>query len=109
MIPVATTTVTVETTTEAEPGDGRTTATAATGVRAVIGSPSGAELAAPGGGTSTITHVLNADPTPELTDHTCRVIDEATGDVYEVQWVRHRRGLGLDHTRAGLIEKRGRP
>lgn len=109
MIPLATTTIAVEVTAEAEPGEGRTTATAATGVRAVIGSPSGVEAYAPGGGTSTISHGLRADPVPELVDHTCIVVDEATGDRFETRWVVHRRGLGLDHTVAGLVHKVGRP
>lgn len=108
-IPLATTTITVEATTEAEPGEGRTTATVATGVRAVIGSPSGAERYAPGGGTSRITHTLNADPCPELVDNTFVVVDELTGQRFEVEWVQHRNGLGLDHTKAGLVEHVGQP
>lgn len=109
MIPLATTTITVEATTEDEPGEGRTFETVATGVRAVIGSPSGAELAQPGGGTSTITDVLDCDPCPELLDHTNVVVDEATGLRYEVAWVKPRTGLGLDHVKAGLIHRAGRP
>jgi hypothetical protein len=108
-IPVATTTVTVEATVEAEPGEGRTTVTVAAGVRAVIGSPSGSERPAPGGGTSRVTDVLNCDPCPQLADNTCRVIDDTTGVEYEVEWVRHRNGLGLDHTKAGLVQNVGRP
>lgn len=108
-LPLSTTTITVQSTVEAEPGEGRTTATVATGVRAVIGSPSGRERPAPGGGTSRITHTLDADPVPELADGTCLVVDEADGRTFEVEWVTHRVGLGLDHTKAGLIEKVGRP
>lgn len=109
MIPLATTTVTVSTAAEAEPGEGRTLTVAATGVRAVIGSPSGAERYAPGGGTSRVTDVLNCDPCPQLADNTCVVTDEQTGVTYEVEWVRHRGGFGLDHTRAGLVQHVGRP
>jgi hypothetical protein len=109
MIPVATTTITVRSATESEPGDGRTLTAVATGVRAVIGSPTGAEVYEPGGGTSTVTDVLNCDPCPELADNTCQVVDDTTGAVYEVVWVAHRNGFGLDHTRAGLTEFVGRP
>lgn len=108
MIPVATTTIAVSDATEAEPGEGRTMTAVATGVRAVIGSPSGAERYAPGGGTSRVTDVLDCDPCPELTA-TSVVTDEATGVVYDVEWVRHRRGFGLEHTKAGLIQHVGRP
>jgi hypothetical protein len=108
-IPTATTTVTVRQAAEHEPGEGRTLTDTATGVRAVIGSPSGDEQPAPGGGTSRVTDVLNCDPCPELVDNTCQVVDESTGVTYEVEWVRHRNGFGLDHTRAGLIQHVGRP
>lgn len=108
-IPLATTTITVETGTEPEPGEGRTTTVAAAGVRAVIGSPTGSERYAPGGGTSRITDVLNCDPCPELVDNTCVVVDDTSGIRYEVDWVRHRTGFGLDHTKAGLVQNVGRP
>jgi hypothetical protein len=107
-IPLATTTIAVQAMTEPEPGEGRTATTVATGRRAVIGSPSGVEAYAPGGGTASYTHGLRADPTPELADNTCVVVDEATGERFEVAWVVHRRGLGLDHTVAGLTRKVGR-
>lgn len=109
MIPLATTTITVEAQTETEPGEGRTATTVATGRRAVIGSPGGVERYAPGGGSTTITHGLQVGPTPELADATSVVVDEATGDRYEVVWVAHRTGLGLDHTVAGLVRRVGRP
>lgn len=108
-IPTATTTITVEAMTETEPGEGRTAATVASGIRAVIGSPSGREQPAPGGGTSRVTDVLNCDPCPELADNTCRVTDDTTGTVYEVEWVRQRGGFGLEHTKAGLVQIVGRP
>jgi hypothetical protein len=108
-IPIATTTVTVSAAVEAEPGEGRTLTPVATGVRAVIGSPSGSERYAPGGGTSRVTDVLNADPCPELADATFIVTDDTSGVSYDVEWVRHRNGLGLDHTRAGLVQHVGRP
>lgn len=109
MIPLHTTTIAVSAAAEAEPGEGRTLTPVAAGVRAAIVSPSGVERYAPGGGTSTITHGLDCDPCPELVDHTNVVTDEATGEEFEVRWVVHRTGLGLDHTVAGLTSKRGRP
>lgn len=108
-IPLATTTITVKIGFEEEPGEGRNLETVVEGVRAVIGSPSGAELYRPGGGSSRITHVLNCDPCPGLVDNTYQVVDELTHAEYEVEWVQHRNGLGLDHTRAGLISRVGRP
>lgn len=107
-IPLATTTITVRAMTESEPGEGRTGEVVATGVRAVIGSPTGRETYAPGGGTSRVTDILNADPTPALADNTCQIIDDTTGVVYEVEWVRQRGGFGLEHTKAGLVQIVGR-
>lgn len=108
-IPIATTTIAVYAAVETEPGEGRTETLVADAVRAVIGSPSGDETPSPGGGTSRVTDVLNCDPCPQLADNTFVVVDEQTGARYEVEWVRHRQGLGLDHTRAGLIQLVGRP
>lgn len=106
MIPLSTTTVTVTSVTEAEPGEGETTATRASDVRAVIGSPSGLEQAAPGGGSERVDAVLNADPISGLA-HTDRVVDAQTEDTYEVRWVQQRPGP-LAHTRAGLVRVKGR-
>lgn len=36
-----------------------------------------------------------------------RIVDEATGDCWEVTWTRVRRGLGLDHRVAGLVAVEG--
>lgn len=105
MIPLADTTVTVTSQTEAEPGEGITTATRARGVRAVIAGPSGNEAAAPGGGSETIDAVLICDPVAGLA-HTDRVTD-AAGNTYEVAWVAQRSTL-LAHTKAGLIKVSGR-
>lgn len=105
-IPTATTTVLVEQAAETEPGEGRTWTEVARDVRAVIGSPSGGASAADGGGSSAVQWRLDADPISDLTD-TCRVTDQATGVVYEVDWVAHRAGFGLDHTVAGIRVARG--
>lgn len=106
MIPLATTTVTVTAQAEPEPGAGITTSTRASGVRAVIASPSGSEVAGPGGGSENVDAVLVADPVAGIA-HTDRVTT-AEGDAYEVVWVRQRLGLGLDHVRAGLVAITGR-
>lgn len=105
MIPLADTTVTVTSQTEAEPGEGITTATRASGVRAVIAAPSGNEIDVPGGGSETIDAVLLCDPVSGLS-HTDRVTD-AAGNVYQVAWVAQRTNL-LAHTKAGLVKVAGR-
>jgi hypothetical protein len=107
MIPVSTTTVTARRVSEPEPGEGQSVALLARGVRAVISTPTGTEQAAPGGGSEQIDAVLIADPIAGLA-HTDRVVDDADGSSYEVAWVTSRRGLGVDHTRAGLVRVTGR-
>jgi hypothetical protein len=104
MIPISTTTVTVESQTEAEPGEGITTAPRVSGVRAVISTPSGSELPAPGGGAERIDALLLSDPIVGMA-HTDKVT--ADGVVYEVAWVAQRDGFGLAHTTAGLVVKAG--
>lgn len=103
MIAVATTTVTIS---RALPADDQdpydtpaTPAPVATGVRAVIGSEAG-RLAVAGGAQETVTWRLTADPCDlRALD---QVVDDQTGDTYQVQWARARTGLGLDHTEARL-------
>lgn len=106
MIPLATTTVTVASQTEAEPGSGVTTATRASGVRAVISEPRGRERNAPGGGAEAIDAVLYCDSGSGIA-HTDLVTD-ADGVAYEVAWVTDRDAFGLDHTKAGLVKVTGR-
>ena len=98
-IPGATTTITVQEPTQAEPYEAVTWATVASGIRAVIGEPDGRESTATGAA-STVTDRLTADPVA-LT-HDMQVIDDTTGDIYAVAWAVRRIGLGLDHTTAGL-------
>lgn len=105
MIPTATTTITVRTGVEAEPGEGRTFTTTATGVRAVIGSPSGSERTAPGGGRSIVGLTLTCDPC--VLSHLDQVIDETTDLTYEVVWPAVRNGFGLDHVTAKLTDITG--
>jgi hypothetical protein len=106
MIPIAITTVQIDSQSEPEPGEGITLATRATGVRAVISTPTGSEIPGPGGGAERIDAVLICDPVTSMT-HTDKVY-APTGEEYEVAWVTQRQGLGLDHTAAGLVIKTGR-
>lgn len=107
MIPLATTTVTVAACAELEPGAGITTSERAAGVAAVISEPSGRERNAPGGGAEAVDAVLLCNTISGLR-HTDRVTDDDTGLVYEVAWVADRRGLGLGHSKAGLVKVDGR-
>lgn len=58
-----------------------------------------------GGSRSEIRDKLTADPVELL--HTDQVLDESTDEVYDVTWVRQHRGLGLDHTTAGVSLTKG--
>lgn len=98
-----TTTVTVEATSRPEPYEAATTTARAAGQAAHISSPSGSERVGDAGG-ERIDAVLLCDTTVARGD---RVTDEATGTVYRVAWVHDRTGLGLDHTRAGLVATTG--
>ena len=60
--------------------------------------------ALPDDGLERIDAVLLVDSTVARGD---RVTDAATGAVYRVAWVAERTGLGLDHTRAGLVSASG--
>ena len=94
-----TTTVTVADASTPEPFETTTYTARASGVAAHISSPSGSERAGSDGG-ERIDAVLLCDATVARND---RVTDELTGAVYRVAWVHDRTGLGLDHTKAGLI------
>ena len=102
MIPLATTTVAVRRSDQDGTKDLTDTLVwtdVRTGVRAVIGSPSGSEVRVRGS-QSIVTHRLDCDPID--LDHADRIVDEQTGDVYEVLFATRRSGLGLDHTVAAL-------
>ena len=102
MIPLATTTVTVLRSDQDGTRDALDTLTftaVASGVRAVIGAPSGVEIAT-GGSSEDVQWRLDCDPTDLR--HDDRVEDEQTGETFEVVWTRRRIGFGLDHTVAGL-------
>lgn len=101
-IPLHTTTVTVERSDQdgtKDALDGVTWATLATGVRAVISAPSGSENIGNGSSEDVIARLV-CDPTDLR--HSDRIVDDTTGDRYEVAWTRRRVGLGLDHTVADL-------
>lgn len=72
----------------------------ATNVAAHIGSPSGRDQQV-GGGKETIDAVLHA-PAALLLAHGDRVTEPASGETWVVSWVQRRRGVGLDHQRAGM-------
>jgi hypothetical protein len=103
VIPLATTTVRIESL-GGDPYETKTATTLASGVRAHLSSPSGIERLA-GGSQEVLDKRLNCDPT--TFDKDDRVTDEGTGVVYEVAWVDQRKGLGLDHTVAGLRKVTG--
>lgn len=110
MIPIATTTIAVLRVTADPTYDGfdsasATPATVASGVRAVIGEPSGSETVQGNASQEDVTYRLDADPVSLL--DTDQVRDEVTGDTYDVVWARARGGFGLSHTVAGLRQVRG--
>lgn len=80
--------------------------TIAAGVRAVISTSSGRESTA--GGSQSITELrLSCDPYDGGLHHEDTVVDEHSGEEFDVVWSRHRRGMGLDHFAAGLKQVKG--
>lgn len=79
--------------------DTLTFAPIASGVRAVVSSPRGAEQNQ-NGSSEDVSFRLDCDPTDLR--HDDRITDETTGETFEVTWTRRRVGLGLDHTVADL-------
>lgn len=75
-----------------------------TSVRAHIGSPTGREQAV--GGQQSVTDLrLVCDPIDLR--HTDQVVDDTTGETFDVVWVKQRTGLGMDHTSAFLKHVEG--
>lgn len=105
MIPLHTTTITVlRPPANVDPYDGAPARPVATNVRAVIGSPSGADTRL-GGDVSSVSARLDCDPCDvKFYD---QVRDDQTRDVYEIVWLRNRSGFGLDHVEAGLAQVQG--
>lgn len=77
----------------------------AAGVRAHISTSTGTEIVAGGASQEIVNFRLSSDPAD--IQHTDRIEDERTGEVYEVTWARQRIGVGLDHTQAGLRQVTG--
>jgi hypothetical protein len=103
---VSTTTVTITRRNGAgDPYETGTTTTVATGVPAHIGAPTGSDTRL-GGEREMVDAALVIDPTPALA-HVDDVLDESTGEQWQVVWVRQREGFDLDHQRAGLRAVKG--
>lgn len=79
--------------------------TVASGIRAHISSPLGSEQTI-GGQLEQVDAVLLAESGIDLR-HTDHVVDDDTAERWRVVWVRDRQGLGLDHTKAGLVAFQG--
>lgn len=102
-LPLTTTTVLVEAPSGAAEPFEADTFTARGTFPAHISSPSGRDRQGDAGG-QRIDAVLLTEGTVARND---RVTDQATGAVFRVSWVLARAGLGLDHTRAGLVDTAG--
>lgn len=103
---LATTTVRVERPAQdGDPYESTSSSTLADGVPAHISTPSGADLRI-GGKTEVVDAILLAPKCPVLV-RTDLVVDETTGDTWQVTWTRVRIGLGLDHQKAGLVAVKG--
>lgn len=98
---LTTTTVVVKRPVDGDPYEAAAESTVASGVEAHISQPSGAEVDE-GGQLERIDAVLLVGPGVDMT-HTDLITDQGTGNEYRVAWVRERQGLGLDHTKAGLV------
>ncbi|MCK9496594.1 MAG: hypothetical protein M0R75_14020 [Dehalococcoidia bacterium] len=77
----------------------------ACGVPAHISTSRGSEEVSSGGSQEVVYFRMSCAVTDLRS--TDQVRDEVTGEVYEVTWARERRGLGLDHTQAGLKQVAG--
>ena len=110
MIPTATTTVKIL----RRPADGTldpydpqpAAAEVATGVRAHISTGRGSEDRA-GSDRSVVQFRMSCDPLAVGLLHTDQVVDEQSGEVYEVRWAVARVGLGMDHIQAGMDQISG--
>lgn len=101
-LPLATTTITVLRSDQDGTADAFDTLTytpVAANVRAVIGSESGTETNT-SGSSENLGFRLDCDVCDVR--HDDRIEDENTGDVFEVEWVWLRTGLGLDHMEGQL-------
>lgn len=101
-LPLSTTTVTVKRRpTTGDAFDRPAHETIRTGLPATIGSHTGSETN--GDGTSSqVTAPLVCDPFD--LHHDDLVVDDTTGETWEVVWAARRNGLGIDHTAADLLQ-----
>ena len=102
---LTTTTVTVKRPTTGDPYEPATAPTVDAGVPAHISGPTGQEIDQ-GGQLEAVDAVLLCAYGTDVT-HTDLIVDDGTGNEYRVAWVRDRQGLGLDHTKAGLVAYEG--
>lgn len=99
-LPLATTTISVQTTAASgDPYEDAVVSAGAAHVRAHIGSPNGRERIV-GGQKETLDAALDCDPC--AITHLNRIVDDVTGERFEVVWIKSRQGLGLDHMEGGL-------
>ena len=107
MIPLPTTTILVKRpSVEDDPTDESTFTTVVSGVRAHISTSRGRENMSGGGTQELVYWRLSCDPC-DLTRFDM-VVDEKTGEEYNVEWARLRQGIGgLDHIEAGLNQITG--
>lgn len=109
-LPLSTTTIAVKRTapgSDIDPyvvSDNASDTTVATGIAAHISAPSGRERVA-GAGQEAVEFLLSCETTD--IGNNDRVVDLETNETYEVNWAENRRGLGLDHTVAGLSKVTG--
>lgn len=109
-IPLSTTTIAVKRPSvgaDVDPwviSDDASDTTVEAGIAAHISAPSGLERAV-GGAQESVTFRLLADTTD--LENTDRVLDEGTGDTWEVVWTEQRTGLGMDHTYAEIRKVEG--
>jgi hypothetical protein len=100
VIPLSTTSVRIDRPTSGgDPYDTATLSVVVAATPAHISAPSGRETQT-GGQQETVDAVLLC-AVADLS-HYDLVTDLATDETWSVVWVRHRRGLGLDHMHAGL-------
>jgi hypothetical protein len=107
MLPIATTTIAVlRVPVTGDPLDPQPApAVVASGVRAHISTSNGSEVTSSGASQAVIYFRLACDPTDLTKDDQVR--DERTGEVYEVEWARHRQELGMAHVQAGMKQTEG--
>lgn len=109
-LPLSTTTIAVKRTaagSDTDPyvvSDNTSDTTVATGIAAHISAPSGFERVA-GSGQEAVEFRLACETA--AIGNNDRIIDLETNEIYEVIWAENRRGLGLDHTVAGLRKVTG--